>query len=173
MNNSDKFIEIGIINNNKDNWEYNLTSVYIALEKNYSDEEIKNISYKNYVEEEKYLSLLSYELKNEKEIIFFLDNEKLKENFGKDIFKQREFAFPKPIVFTIHIHNMKKTDENMDFNTFYVLILISKKISFTPEANKPILDLKKKMVDDNFIFDENEKNIGRYQIYLKEINIKK
>ena len=173
MNNSGKFIEIGTINNHKDNWEYNLSSIYIALEKNYNDEEIKNISYKNYVEEEKYLSLLSYELKNEKEIILFLDNEKLKENFGKDIFIQREFTFQKPIVFTIHIHDMKITDDYMEFNTFYVLSLLSKKISFTPEAKKPVLDLEKKMVDDNFIFDDNEKNIGTYQIYHKEINIKK
>ena len=167
MKNLNKFIEIGAIDNHKDNKRYHLTSVYISLEKNFEDDDENDPSYKNDYEEDKYLSLISYDLKNEKEIIFFLNNEKFKENFGGDFLGREEFDFPNPIVFTIHAHDTEKLDSNSDFHTYYAINLSANKIIFSSKINKYCLEMKKKNGDENFIFSEKGKNSGSYQIFHK------
>ena len=155
-------IKVATIDNKIDDKFYQLSSVYIAIGKEFETEGI---------EEDKYVSFLSYELINIKEILFFLDPLKFKEIFKIGLHEiEKEFKFPFEIVLTIHIHDMKIVNDKGNFHTYYVTNLKSDKLIKNPNGTDYSLNITKKNGDNNFKFTKSNDEIFSYQLYYDKTN---
>ena len=156
----DDVVEVALLDNKKDTKRYHLTSVYIAI-----GTECKNKKEFN-VNEKEYTSFLIYRLKNTKEISFYIKTKKFKEVFKTDIHKiEEEFVFPYPLVFTIHIHDMEKVDEEGYLHIYYVCNLNVDKIITNSDRNNFMLSMQKKNGDNEFIFSKSQEGFHSFQVY--------
>ena len=163
MNNIEDKIVVATLDNNIDGNEYHLTSVYIALGTEYKLNDVNNIS------EHEYISFLSYKIENPKEITFFLDPKKFKTIFQINVHDiGDEFVFDKKPVFTVHINDQTKADDEGYFSVYYVATLNVDKLIKHQNQNNFGLELSRKNGDDDIIFTKSKQSFRSYQFYHKK-----
>ena len=154
-NYNEKKIVVGLLRNKSDIRVYRFSSVYFDTDKkeNKSDND------------EKFISMFSFILKDRDEIKIFLDTKKFEELFQKDISKLDELLFPSPLLITIHIHDQNKTVSRGIIHTYYSVNLVTDKL--IKKENQIYLIIEKRSGDEINIVRDSKENFYSYDLYCK------